>query len=66
MGTGSASGSAELELELELSAILDGAEDGVLGSSRFETPPIGSDREVVATLADPAYVVLPLSWARTE
>jgi hypothetical protein len=64
MEGGSASGSAELELEL--SAIPDGAEDGVLGSTRFETPSIGSDREVAATLAVPAYVLLPPSWARTE
>ena len=64
MGTGSASGSAELELEL--SAMSDSAEDGLLGSARFEVTSIGSDREVDTTVAVPAQWPLPLSWAHTE
>ena len=63
IGIASASGSAELGLEL--SAMSDSAENGILGS-RLGPTPIGSGREVVATLAAPAYLLLPLSWARAE
>ena len=64
MGIASASGSTELELEL--SAMSDSAENGMLGSARLEPTPIGSGREVVATLAAPSYLLLPLSWAHAE
>jgi len=64
MGTGSAFGSAALELEL--SAMSDSADEGVLGSARFDMTPIGSVRKVVEMLADPAYLLLVLSCALTE